>query len=65
MKERIMLVLALLSLLAGCAAGAAYQPGREAPYEPYISDVPPSFYNGNPALRDWYTAPYWDPSVGP
>jgi hypothetical protein len=55
--------LLLLVFLAGCAAPAGY---RSTEYEgSYYSDVPSSFYGGDPQLRDWYSAPYWMPDVGP
>jgi len=55
--------LLLLVFLAGCAAPAGY---RSTDYVgSYPSDVPSSFYGNDPQLRDWYTAPYWMPSVGP
>jgi hypothetical protein len=25
--------------------------------------VPPSFYNDDPTLRQWFTAPYWNPEA--
>ena len=50
----------LLSLSIGCATGRDYQTSEQ--YVPYITDVPPSFYDYDPALRHWFTAPYWDPS---
>jgi hypothetical protein len=55
-------LLMLLSLVAGCAApGASYQ-GPDTG-ETYYSDVPPSFYDNDPMLRQWFTAPYWMPDV--
>jgi hypothetical protein len=63
MKRLIWLGLLLLVLTGSCAPGG-YRQGPE-PYYPTISDVPPSFYGYDPALRDWYTAPYWNPSIGP
>jgi len=64
MKVKLLLVIAVVSLLAGCETAYPTGSNSESPY-PAISDVPPSFYNNNPALRHWYTYPYWDPSVGP
>jgi hypothetical protein len=52
--------LALLVLGLGCAGGQYYQSSED--YEPYITDVPPSFYDNDPTLRHWYTYPYWDPT---
>ena len=57
--------LALLDLSLGCAGGGYYQTQSSEEYVPYITDVPPSFYDNDPTLRHWFTAPYWDPSVGP
>jgi len=65
MKEKLLLIIAVLSLLAGCET--AYTPsGSEASsqsYYPTITDVPPSFYHSNPSLSDWYTFPYWNPDA--
>ena len=46
-------------LLAGCAAGGAYR--GAASNDTSVNTVPPSFYGNDPALRHWYTAPYFDP----
>ncbi len=46
-------------LLAGCAAGEAYRGAASA--DAGISDVPPAFRNTDPALRQWYSAPYFMP----
>jgi len=54
-----LLLLLPVALLAGCAAGGAY-PGV-APDVASLTDVPSSFYGNDPALRQWYTAPYWNP----
>ncbi len=56
------MVLAALIFLAGCAVSYGYQSGPPTPYVPHISDVPPSFYDNDPALRHWYTYPYWNPN---
>ncbi|MBI4644590.1 MAG: hypothetical protein HY790_06970 [Deltaproteobacteria bacterium] len=55
--------LALLALSFGCATGG-YYPSTDPDY-PFLTDLPPSFYNGDPTLRHWYTAPYWDPTQIP
>lgn len=60
MLKLLGVAVALLALSGGCAAGRDYQTSDQ--YEPYITDVPPSFYDGDPTLRHWFTAPYWDPS---
>jgi hypothetical protein len=52
----------LLMAIAGCAAGFSYQSGPPTPNVPHITDVPPSFYDNDPALRHWYTYPYWNPN---
>jgi hypothetical protein len=54
--------LALLALSIGCANSGYYQTTET--YTPAITDVPPSFYDYDPTLRHWFTAPYWDPSRG-
>ena len=60
---KILMGLALLASLAaaGCAGGGYYTSGPEA-YRGSISDVPPAFYNYDPSLSQWYTAPYWHPT---
>jgi hypothetical protein len=64
MRRLIWLGLLLLVLTGSCAPGEYYRQGPESSY-PYISDVPPSFYDYDPNLSYWYTAPYWNPDVGP
>jgi hypothetical protein len=54
-----LLLLVPVALLAGCAAGKTYR-GAESDFS-YIYTVPPSFYGNDPALRQWYTAPYFIP----
>ena len=51
----------LLALASGCATGE-YRPQKPEVYFPSITDMDPSFYDGDPNLRYWLTAPYWDPS---
>ena len=63
MKTLILAVLSGWLLTLGCAASAS--PQRAEPYYPYISDLPPSYYDYDPALRGWFTAPYWNPDIGP
>jgi hypothetical protein len=69
----------MLAFLAGCAAGPsypasesryyrAYEPGYYRGYEPQYSspgEVPPYYYDNNPAYEHWFTAPQWMPDVGP
>ncbi|MDD2903103.1 MAG: hypothetical protein PHU44_11790 [Syntrophales bacterium] len=55
----LLAALALLGLTLGCVSGGGSYEDRE-PYTPSFSDVPPSYYDYDPTLRDWYTAPYWD-----
>ena len=40
-------------------AGGAYRGAASA--DTSVNTVPPSFYGNDPALRHWYTAPYFDP----
>jgi hypothetical protein len=64
--RRGMAAVVLICLAAGaggCAGGGGYQDGRSP--GPYLSDVPSSFYNDDPTLRHWYTAPYWNPDASP
>jgi hypothetical protein len=65
-RIRIALVaLALLTLTLGCASsGQYYQTSSSEDYEPYITDVPPSFYDNDPTLRHWFSYPYWNPNRG-
>jgi hypothetical protein len=58
-----LLLLILGIFQEGCTAGGTYQKNSEE-YVPYITDVPPAFYNNDPTLRYWYTYPYWNPNVG-
>jgi hypothetical protein len=55
------LVLLAPAMAAGCTAPGAYQGSPAA--GSYSSDIPPSWYGGNPQYRQWYTAPYWMPDV--
>jgi hypothetical protein len=63
MKRLLWMGVALLLLTGSCAPGG-YQQRPAEPY-PSITDVPPSFYDADPTLRDWYTFPYWNPDIGP
>jgi hypothetical protein len=58
-----LLLVVPVALLAGCAPERAYR--GAAADESSISDVPPSFYGNDPALRHWFTAPYWMPDASP
>ena len=51
--------LLLLMLLAGCAAGETSR--GDTSYSSSLFDVPPSFYGNDPAMRQWYTPPYFMP----
>jgi len=51
--------LALLALSLGCAPGY-YQTSDT--YTSSVTDVDPSFYDYDPTLRHWFTAPYWSPN---
>jgi hypothetical protein len=46
-------------LVAGCAAEGAYRSPASA--EASNSALPPALSGTDPALRHWYTAPYFDP----
>ena len=46
-------------LLAGCTAGEGYRSEAYAPA--HNRDIPPTLSDTDPALRQWYTAPYFDP----
>jgi len=63
MKARFWVTLGLLLVVAGCAGyygPAAPREGYGYEYEP----VPPSWYGNDPAMRDWYGPPYFDPHYG-
>jgi hypothetical protein len=48
-----------VALLAGCASEGTYRgAGSAGGYNSYIA---PALSGTDPALRDWYTAPYFDP----
>jgi hypothetical protein len=55
----LMLLVPVL-FLAGCTAGEAYRGAASAPVETR-GEVPPAFRGIDPALRHWYTAPYFNP----
>ncbi|MFH1595246.1 MAG: hypothetical protein ABIG94_02580 [Pseudomonadota bacterium] len=58
-------LLGVILTLTGCAAHY-YQAPRPVSYQgAYGSDIPPSFYDYDPNLRQWYTAPYWNPEASP
>jgi len=54
-----LLLLVAVALLTGCAAGGAYRGAGAA--DAYISPLPPALKGTDPALRQWYTAPYFNP----
>jgi len=56
-------LLMALALLSVCAAGELYR-GAE-PADAYISPLPPALRGADPALRHWYTAPYFNPYEAP
>ena len=62
-RVRGLWLLAALALLSGCAAGGAYRDAR--PAGAYISPLPPALRGTDPALRHWYTAPYFNPYEAP
>jgi hypothetical protein len=62
-RVRGLWLLAAVALLSGCADGGAYRgPGYG---DAYVSPLPPAFRNTDPALRHWYTAPYFNPYESP
>ena len=54
-----LLLLVAGMLLAGCTAGETYRGGASA--GSYNRDIPRALSDTDPALRQWYTAPYFDP----
>jgi hypothetical protein len=46
-------------LLAGCTAGETYGGGASTRTGNRV--ISPAFSDTDPALRHWYTAPYFDP----
>lgn len=54
-----LLLLLPVMLLAGCTAGEGYRSEAYAPA--HNRDIPPALSDTDPALRQWYTAPYFDP----
>jgi hypothetical protein len=70
---KILTGLAALAFLgmAGCAGGAGggYYTSSGSYYGygayggSYTDEVPPSFYNNDPNLRQWFTPPYWNPEA--
>ena len=52
-------LLVAVPLLTGSAPGGAYRGAASADTSVYT--VPPNFYGNDPALRQWYAAPYFDP----
>lgn len=58
----VLMMVAWLGLTSGCTApGAQYYQGNSS--ESSIRNVPSSFYDNNPSVEDWYTAPYWNPDA--
>jgi hypothetical protein len=54
-----LLLLVTIMLLAGCTAEEGYR--GEASAGSYRREIPRALSDTDPALRDWYTAPYFDP----
>ncbi len=63
MKVRFWAFLGLLFIVCGCAAStyAVYQPSPYDTKDPAFNRVPPSWYDYDPAMRHWYTFPYYVP----
>jgi hypothetical protein len=55
----ILLLWLPVALLPGCAAGGAYRGAGSA--GTYTDAVPPALQGTSPSLRQWYSAPYFDP----
>jgi hypothetical protein len=54
-----LLLLASMVLLEGCASGGAY---RETGYAgTFTNQVPGALRDTDPALKQWYSAPYFNP----
>jgi hypothetical protein len=54
-----LLLLVAVMLLSGCTAGETYR--GEVSARSYNRDIPNALSDTAPALRQWYTAPYFDP----
>jgi hypothetical protein len=54
-----LLLLMPVMLLAGCTAGETYRGTGSG--NTYIAPLPPALQGTDPALRHWYTAPYFNP----
>ena len=65
MKGSLALVVALFLGLAGCSAATAPQWQNKAGSVAYQTQdsgqsmVPPSWYDNDPAMSQWYTPPYF------
>jgi hypothetical protein len=66
-RARGLWLLVAVALLSGCADGGAYWGSYQgAGYgDAYVSPLPPALRNTDPALRQWYTAPYFNPYESP
>ena len=66
-RARGLWLLVAVALLGGCADGGAYRGSYQgAGYgDAYVSPLPPALQNTDPALRQWYTAPYFNPYESP
>jgi len=54
-----LVLLAAVMLLAGCTSGETYRGKVSA--RSYNRDIPNALSDTDPSLRQWYTAPYFDP----
>lgn len=59
MLRLLILAVMLLSWNLGCANGGDYQ--AQSQNTPSMFDVPPSFYNYDPTMKQWFSPPYFDP----
>ncbi len=65
MKRKVLLLLLAAGLLALAACAPSYESGyyygRPEPIGYGGLAVPPSYYDYDPTMQQWYTPPYFDP----
>jgi hypothetical protein len=62
-RVRGLWLLVAVAFLAGCAAGGPYQGAGSV--DTSVRNIPPAFYNVDPGMRVWYSAPYFMPYESP